>query len=67
MALCAELSADPALAGVLPDDARFRAQLVRVLATSPYAADILVRYPGMLAELLRTGRLASTMTRRRTT
>jgi glutamate-ammonia-ligase adenylyltransferase len=57
-----ELMAGPALAGVLPDDAPFRKQLIRVLAASPYAADILVRYPGMLAELLRTARLASTMT-----
>jgi glutamate-ammonia-ligase adenylyltransferase len=55
--VCAELSADPALAGALPDDARFRAQLVRVLAASPYAADILLRYPAMLAELLAADRL----------
>lgn len=61
-ALCSELTSGPVLAGVLPDDAQFRAQLLRVLATSPYAADILVRYPGMLAELLQAGRLTCTMT-----
>ncbi|MCL4790889.1 MAG: bifunctional glutamine synthetase adenylyltransferase/deadenyltransferase, partial [Gammaproteobacteria bacterium] len=61
-ALCSELTSGPALAGVLPDDAQFRARLLRVLATSPYAADILARYPDMLAELLQSGRLGGTMT-----
>jgi glutamate-ammonia-ligase adenylyltransferase len=62
MALCSELTSGPALAGVLPDDVQFRARLLRVLATSPYAADILARYPDMLAELLQSGRLGCTMT-----
>ncbi|MEZ5562656.1 MAG: bifunctional [glutamate--ammonia ligase]-adenylyl-L-tyrosine phosphorylase/[glutamate--ammonia-ligase] adenylyltransferase [Gammaproteobacteria bacterium] len=57
-----ELTASPELAGVLPDEPQFRMQLLRVLAASPYAADILLRYPVMLAELLGTGRLQRTTT-----
>ena len=57
LASCIELGADSALAGLLPDDAQFRTRLIRVLAASPYAADILLRYPAMLAELLGSDRL----------
>lgn len=57
VALYAGLVASPALAGVFPDDPQLRAQLLRVLTASPWAADILVRYPAMLAELLTSERL----------
>jgi glutamate-ammonia-ligase adenylyltransferase len=62
IALTGELMASPELATAFPDDPQLRAQLLRVLTTSPYAADILVRYPAMLAELLGSERLQRTTT-----
>lgn len=59
--LTGQLLASPELAA-FPDDPELRTQLLRVLTASPYAADILVRYPVMLAELLGSKRLQSTTT-----
>ena len=59
--LTRQLLASPELAA-FPDDPELRTQLLRVLTASPYAADILVRYPVMLAELLGSKRLQSTTT-----
>ena len=61
VALTGQLMASPELAA-FPEDPGLRTQLLRVLATSPYAADILLRYPVMLAELLTSGRLKRTTT-----
>lgn len=55
--LCA-LMEEPALAGRVAADEPLRAQLLRVIATSPYAAEVMVRYPDLLQELLDSGRLA---------
>lgn len=62
VALTQELMASPELAPAFPDDPKIRLQLLRVLTTSPYAADILARYPAMLAELLSSERLQRTTT-----
>ena len=62
VALDEQLMASPELAGVSRTIRSFRSQLLRVLTTSPYAADILVRYPAMLAELLTSDRLRRTTT-----
>lgn len=62
VAITEELMASPELATAFPDDPKVCSQLLRVLTTSPYAADILVRYPAMLAELLGSERLQRTTT-----
>ena len=62
VALNNQLMASPELVTVFPDDPQLHSQLIRVLATSPYAADILVRYPAMLVELLTSDRLRRTTT-----
>jgi glutamate-ammonia-ligase adenylyltransferase len=48
----------PALAARLANDPDLRALLLRVIATSPYAAEVMVRYPDLLEELMAGERLA---------
>ncbi|MBT8443145.1 MAG: bifunctional [glutamate--ammonia ligase]-adenylyl-L-tyrosine phosphorylase/[glutamate--ammonia-ligase] adenylyltransferase [Gammaproteobacteria bacterium] len=50
-----------ALAGVIDANPELVADLTKVVACSPYVADVLERYPDMLPELIQSGRLARTL------
>lgn len=48
----------PGLGGRVAGDEALRGQLLRVIAASPYAAEVMVRHPDLLLELLDSHRLA---------
>jgi len=55
---------DPALKKLAAESPELVADLTRVVACSPYVADVLDRYPDMLPELAGSGRLARSLTER---